>query len=416
MTNRKSFWVKLSLINLAVVASLGVLLRSTILFSLPFIDFKNLLSAHSHFAFGGWAGLALCTLLIYDLLPTEASNKKIYQFILWGMQISSFGMVFTFPFMGYALASIVFSTLYILINYCFAYVFLRDLYRSAKDKSIIWLSTTAVISLVISSVGPFGLAYQLSSHGASSISFRDFIYAFLHFQYNGFFTLAALSLFMNHFTQKRIPVPSEARPFSIFLCLSILPSLFLSLLWHNNSLFYWLSAVSCICILISLYYFIRIWRTANRNQLAGGNPARLLFNLSFISLGLKMLLQSGTIYPPLGNAVYGDRPLIIGYLHLVFLGFLTLFLLFSFIDSGYFNRKSRVVSFPFAVFTTGVVANEIILMLQGLGILLMTNSDVYNWLLLFTSFVLLTGALLISIAKSRDKIQEPRPKIQKNIK
>jgi hypothetical protein len=108
-----------------------------------------------------------------------------------------------------------------------------------------------------------------------------------------------------------------------------------------------------------------------------------------------MLLHVGTIFPGLGNAVYGDRPVIIGFLHLVFLGFVSFYILAILIESGYFTKKGKLIQFPFFVFAFGIISNEMILMLQGLGILFSTNFDVYKWLLWLTSIILFTGALLI---------------------
>src|SRR5579875_649752 len=109
MTNKRSFWLTLSLINLSIVALLGFTLRSKILFPLEFIDFRSVESAHSHFAFAGWAGLSLITLLIYDILPEEFNRRNIYQWILAGIEISSLGMAFLFPFLGYTEITIFFS-------------------------------------------------------------------------------------------------------------------------------------------------------------------------------------------------------------------------------------------------------------------------------------------------------------------
>ncbi|HRN44574.1 MAG TPA: hypothetical protein PLH20_07300, partial [Flavobacterium sp.] len=49
------FWLKFSLLNLCLVAALGVLMRYKIGFEFPFFNQKNILHSHSHFAFSGWA-------------------------------------------------------------------------------------------------------------------------------------------------------------------------------------------------------------------------------------------------------------------------------------------------------------------------------------------------------------------------
>lgn len=389
----------MALVNLSILALLGFVLRSKILFSLPFIDYRNLLSAHSHFAFGGWAGLALMTLFVYDVLPSEQSNKKIYQWALAGIEISSVGMAFTFPFGGYNSISIAFSSLYIVAVLLFVPVFINDLLHSTANRNIKLLGTSALISLVLSFAGTAGLIYMMVTKKGGSLLYRDSIYTFLHFQYNGFFTLSVFALFINFISKKGIAVDRNANFFSLFLCLSILPALFLSLLWHNNSWFYFFAALGCFFILMSLYHLFLFLKPLSFKQVFTQNIARTFWFFSVVSFGLKMVLQVGTIFPPLGNAVYGDRPVIIGFLHLVFLGFLTFFILSSLTENGFFTRRSKLIAFPLVLFSTGIFSNEILLMVQGLGILFQTNNSIYNWLLWGAAIILFSGALLIAATR-----------------
>lgn len=394
--NKKSFWLRLSLINLCIVALLGFTLRSKILFSLPFIDYRNLLSAHSHFAFGGWVGLCLITLLIYNILPESFSQKKVYQYILAGIEISSLGMAIFFPFLGYGALSIIFSSAYIGFTYFFAWIFIKDIVGQRINKSVRLLSISAIISLLASAIGPLGLAYILASKSGNSLLYRDSIYVFLHFQYNGFFTLAIFALFFDQLVRSGLQIKVQLKRFAIFLCLSVLPGLFLSLLWHDSSLYYVLAAIGSIFILLSLYYFIEYWKQNAPGQLFQLPLARSFWVMSFLSFVIKMLLNVGTIIPLLGNAVYGDRPVIIGFLHLVFLGFVTFFVLSHLLQQDFFTKGNKVAKLPFYVFATGIIANEFLLMLQGLGILFQTNSYIYSWLLWGASILLFCGAAMIA--------------------
>jgi hypothetical protein len=124
---RKKRWITLSLFNLSILALLGIILRTKFLFPLPFIDYRNMLSAHSHFAFGGWVTLILMVLLIDNLLTDSQKQKNIYQFILWGIEITATGMLLSFPFQGYGSFSIPFSSFFIFFTYLFTWVFIRDL-------------------------------------------------------------------------------------------------------------------------------------------------------------------------------------------------------------------------------------------------------------------------------------------------
>ena len=58
------FWLKISLLNLCIVASLGVLMRYKIGFEFPYLDQKHLQHSHSHFAFSGWLSHTLVVCLV----------------------------------------------------------------------------------------------------------------------------------------------------------------------------------------------------------------------------------------------------------------------------------------------------------------------------------------------------------------
>src|SRR5580765_736099 len=103
--NNKNKWLDLSILNLCVVAMLGLVLRSKIVFALPFINYNHLLEAHSHFSFGGWITLTIMVLFIYELLPVESNKRLAYQFLLGGIAISSWGMLISFLVMGYSTPS-----------------------------------------------------------------------------------------------------------------------------------------------------------------------------------------------------------------------------------------------------------------------------------------------------------------------
>jgi hypothetical protein len=400
---RKIFWIRLALINLAIVALLGLTLRTKIIFSIPFLDYRNVLSAHSHFAFSGWAGLGLMTLMLYYLLPQGYAEKKIYQWLLALVQVCSIGMLFSFPFTGYALFSIIFSTSYIFVTYVFAYVFIRDLIKTKTQKTIKLLATSGSLSLVISSIGPWLLSYIMMTKSADSYLYRDSVYTFLHFQYNGFFTLSVLALTVGFLLKHTAHVPEKIHRFSIAIVASIIPSLFLSLLWHNSTVFYIIAGIGVLFLLAAIYYFGQYIFSENPAKFFQSNLAKRFFQLAFLSFGIKMILHLGTIFPRLANEVFGDRPVIIGFLHLVFLGFISFYLLAYFVEERFFSNNGKTISYPLIIFASGIIINELLLGLQGLGILFKTNSYVFNWLLWGASIILFTGASLMAITQSRIK-------------
>jgi hypothetical protein len=114
----------------------------------------------------------------------------------------------------------------------------------------------------------------------------------------------------------------------------------------------------------------------------------------------------GTIIPSLGRMVYGDRAIIIGFLHLVLLGFISLYLLSHFLNSGALNVYSKFTKTAIVIFTSAVVANEVILMVQGFGNLLMLSNSIYTWLLWGVSIWLFTGALSIFASRLVTRVRQ----------
>jgi hypothetical protein len=403
MKNKKQFWTTAALINLAVVAMLGVTLRSKILFPIEALDFKFVLHAHSHFAFGGWITLALLTLMTYEILPAQLHQKKIYHWLLWGIMLNACGMLVSFLCQGYAFFSILFSTLFIFVTYGFTYVFIRDILKAKTERSITVLCISALACISLSSAGPFTLAYLVASHSTNHLLYRDSIYTYLHLQYNGFFTLAVFALFYNNVYKRLIGTQlDKARRFAYILSFSVFPSLFISYLWHfPNLLIRTVAIAGCVCILISVPYFFMLLQTVKKLKDTFHPFIYKVGLLSFAAFIIKSLLQTGTVIPALGKLVFGDRAIIIGFLHLVLLGFISLYLLAQMLHSQLLDVSGKRTRIAVMVFTGGIIANETVLMVQGFGNMLMIGNDVYAWLLWGAALWLFAGATMIAIARLR---------------
>ena len=107
----------------------------------------------------------------------------------------------------------------------------------------------------------------------------------------------------------------------------------------------------------------------------------------------------GTIIPALGNAVFGYRPIIIGFLHLVFLGFVSFYIFFNLLEAGVFQRAKKFSTAAIVWFAAAVILNEAILLIEGIGLMFYTTNAVYPSLLWIASIFLFTGALLILVAR-----------------
>ncbi len=390
----------ISLANLAIVAFLGMILRSKILFSLPWIDFKNLLHAHSHFAFGGWITLCLFTLMVYEILPARLNRQAKYKILLSGILLAALGMLLSFPFEGYGLYSIIFSTLFIFFTYGFSWIFIRDLLQSNAGRAVTLLSIAALIFASLSSVGPFTLAYMMASHHANLLLYKDSIYTYLHLQYNGFFTLALFALLFNlYYTGLTKSARTRVDHFAVVLTLAVLPTLFLSYLWHYpNNYIRGIAIGGCVLLAVLLYHFTSTM-IAMKNTFWQIRPfPKFIGGLSMMSFFIKTTVQIGIVFPSVGNEVFGDRPIIIGYLHLVMLGFVTLYLFAHLFHAGFFVARESLSKKAIVVFAAAVAANEAILMVQGISVMYMLSSPFYPWLLWVAAILLFCGATLLLIS------------------
>ena len=395
MKNTK-VWASISLFNFCVVAVLGVVLRSKILFDLPWINYINLLDGHSHFAFGGWVTLALVMLLVRELLPESTRNKNIYQWILGSILLSSVAALFA-TILNMADFRGLSSGLFIVTSYVFGWSFIRNIRKAAVSKTIKLMSVSAILCLILSSFGQISLFYLHATGSTQPILYRDSVYIYLHFQYNGFFTLAVFALFF-----QRLPVKVQRdndRKFywcSWLLCLSIVPSLFLSFLWQDPSV-----AIRTVALVGSMFVFISVtWLIISlfpviKLSKSLGAPWSAIALLCGSTFVLKMVLQTLTIFPVIGNAVFGDRPIIIGFLHLVFLGFVSPFILLYYIDQNILSMKVRLLKAAIVLFAAFVLCNEAALMLQGLGAMFLKSSHFFAWFLWATSIGLLMAIVLV---------------------
>ena len=404
---RKNKWVDLSLLGLCTVALSGVVLRSKIVFALPFINYNHLLEGHSHFTFGGWVTLALLSLMVKEILPAPYNGRLVYQWLLGGIAISAWGMLFAFLLMGYGVLSIVLSTLFIFQTYVFGWIFIRDILKAKLARPISLLAISSVVCLIVSSSGTFVLTTIFLTGSFDAVLYRDALFTYLHFQYNGFFSLAVFALLFNQ--SARNPAAEAGAGagkkiwrFAAVLCASIIPSLFLSYLWQDpDHLIRVIAVGGSLLVLLSCFLFIFCVRSIRATYREERPVIRFLMFLSLCSFVLKTFLQSFTIFPEIGNAIFGNRPVIMGFLHLVFLGFVSLFILAFFAKKGFLDCTRKFTGVGLIVFALAIILNEALLITQGLATFFIAGSAIFPWLLWAAGLCLLTGTILIAIARIR---------------
>lgn len=397
-------WANLSIFALFTIGLLGLLLRSKIVFSIPFINYNHLVEAHFRFTFSGWVTLALFFLMRIDLLPASVKNKK-YNVLFAGITIGSWAMLVAFLWKGYNTLSISMSLLFILLTYFASYIFVKDILKASLLAGVRWLGVASMICLVISSFGAFVIDYIYFSNSFQAFLYRDSLFTYLHFQYNGFFSLAIMALFFNDLGRN---MPDKAKrnmdSFIVVQIISLIPSLFLSYLWRDpNTPFRIIAIAGSILTLASCLLFVRTFLLLRPLFRAEKPKIKSLILISLASYVLKLFLQCFTIFPLFGNAIFGNRPVIMGFLHLVFIGFVSLFILALFTKRRLLDPDNTVTGLGLAVFVSGVILNEILLISQGLITMFGPAGTLFPWMLWGVAIWLFAGASLIAIARMLTK-------------
>lgn len=396
-------WIRVVYFNLLIVSCIGVILRYKIAFSLPFIEQKNLLHGHSHFAFAGWITQALMFLLISQLKHDSFENiLRKYNWLLIGNLITAWGMLLSFPFQGYGFYSILFSTLSIFISYAFAIVFWKDLNKQKENNIAFPSFKAALVFNMISSFGAFGLAAMMIKKIIIQKWSLLAIYFFLHFQYNGWFFFACLGLL---FMQIKIST-SKKQKFKIVFWLfatACIPAYFLSALWLPIPSFLYIIIVLAAFAQIAGWFIL--WKEISLVKASIAffhSKSNYVFILIAIAFSIKIFLQLLSTIPMLSQISFGFRPIVVGYLHLVLLGIISLFI------TGYFIKKfpdffSQTSHTGVYIFISGIILTEIFLLIQGCADIFYVMIPFINELLFLAALMLFSGILFINFGLGRKK-------------
>ena len=375
-------WIRLALFNLLLVALAGLLLRLKILLPIPWVHHKHLLHAHSHFAFAGWISLFLMSAII-GLLPDQ--KAKTYNRLLGVYTITAYGMLLSFPFQGYGPVSIFFSTASVLASWWFAYKVWIENGLAVQGNLVVQLIRWSVFFLVLSSLGTFYLAWLMGNHINKAELYFGAVYFYLHFQYNGWFLFAILALVVSRLS---ITIQDPLRKLFAVLAWISVPAYFLSALWMRlpNWMLVsaWIAAllqpIVVILLLRRIYHAVR--KTIQQKGL------QQLWILSLFAFCIKILLQSLSVVPGLSSYAFAYRPVVIGYLHLVLLGFVSLFLLGWMMDKKILPMQDGRLSGWCWLFISGILLTELTLMAQGI-------TAMFYWAIPHTNEMLLLAALFL---------------------
>lgn len=394
-------YILISLLNFFIAAVLGLALRY--FFVQPIgLNYRFLTHAHSHIAMLGWVYLMLFTLIVHYFVPEK---KPVYNRLFWFTQFVVFGMLFSFPFQGYAAVSITFSTLHIFCSYYFAYL----IFKHHKTDSIVtrYLLKASLLFMLVSTLGVWCLGPAVATLGAASAFYHIAIQFFLHFQFNGWFLLAVIAVL---FHLLKVKDSKQFRLFFRFLMLATVLTFALPVSWFvPHAIFLWMNAFGVLAQILALYYFYKMVKprfgVLVENQL---KSTKRMYIFALVCFVLKISLQSASLIPDVSAVIYQHKNFVIGFIHLVMLGVVSGFL-FAFILQNYVIKSTRLLTFAMVSFVLGFILTEVTLAIQGVLFYMGEGLIPQYYLILFFISIPLPlgiGCFIINILKTENYVRK----------
>ena len=279
-------------------AFIGLVLRYAYTGAISGFPFKNVMHSHSHVLLLGFIFNALLILVWTNF--TKGIDKISYRYYV-ALQVCIAFMLVTFILQGYSFLSILFSTLHLWISY----ILLIRLWRQLNDNKT--LNTFIKIGIVfhfLSSVGPYVLGPLMILEMQASALYEQSIFFYLHFQYFGIFFVWMLAVLL----QKTAVILSNKQLVIITISLVLLFAHSLDYSYDHWSINV-IGGLGSILLLGVLLSFKRFF------QKESGVYKFIYIIILFIAL----VNIIGSI-PNIANRVVESRLLLIGWLHLLFLG------------------------------------------------------------------------------------------------
>jgi len=394
------------LIGLMVLLTIvsGIILRVLYLTPLGKINFIHLMHGHSHLAILGWIYPAIMALFLAVVINGKQISKGGTS-IFVVTQVINFFMFFAFAVQGYALYSILFSSLHLILSYIFIYYFIREL-----KKNQINLNTTAglfikgsIFVLLLGSLGPWILAYWNAASLDKNFIYDLLVHTFLHFQINGWITIAIIGILL--FLIEKEGGAKRRRSIEIgfwLYSISLLPSIILNVDWTvaSSSLLFvaiigWVLKISGIGII--LYGIIKM----KELQRSFTGWARHFLVIGILALFAKTAVEVGNTIPALIPFAMYTRNIVVGYLHLGLIGFASFTLIALFIKIKWLDIKPLRL----LVLLISFILYEVLLFGDGLlsSLLYKPVPYIHLWLLIVS--VILGVAALSLFVKKKDTIE-----------
>lgn len=373
-----------------------------------FFNIRHVTHSHSHIGLLGWIYTILSSLICQYFL--RETDRKPYFILFLCTQFCILGMLFSFPFGGYFLYSIIFSSLFIICTYWFSIFFLKrskkyNFIRFSISKSVdtehdkplsLKFVHWGIYFLILSSIGIWLLPVAIVKAGKGSDWYNSALYFFLHFQYNGWFLAVLFGLLVGEIEHKSLLNSKRLKGALYNFVIGTIGSVTLSWVgFFNEPILYIIGNISGFLLLASIFELYRAYMQLEK-------PA-FLMQMFLLLCMLKTIFMFLGSFPWIAEVVLPNREFVISYLHFTFLGVIGFGVL-------HFLEKNLHIHFPYwslSLYTTAFVGSEILITYKGIAILceLFVPDNYYLLLVVFSSlfFIAVSYWCYIIFRKVRNK-------------
>ena len=353
-----------------------------------FFNIRHVTHSHSHIGLLGWIYTILSSLICQYFL--RETDRKPYFILFLCTQFCILGMLFSFPFGGYFLYSIIFSSFFIICTYCFSIFFLKrskkyNFIRFSISKSVdvendkplsLKFVHWGIYFLILSSIGIWLLPVAIVKAGKGSDWYNSALYFFLHFQYNGWFLAVLFGLLVGEIEHNSLLNSKRLKGALYNFVIGTIGSVTLSWVgFFNEPILYIIGNISGFLLLASIFELYRAYMQLEK-------PA-FLMQMFLLLCMLKTIFMFLGSFPWIAEVVLPNREFVISYLHFTFLGVIGFGVL-------HFLEKNLHIHFPYwslSLYTTAFVGSEILIAYKGIAILceLFVPDNYYLLLVVFSS-------------------------------
>ncbi len=380
--------VKLILAALVLAASGGLLLRLA-----PFLDISfnqyDLRQAHSHLAFLGWVFSALIW-LVNKYVVTDLFSSKTFRIWFWVEFTISNLLFVSFLVFGYSKVPITLLSVHTLIAYWgIVKIFKKSSSISFELKIPLRIG---LIGFLISSLGPILIPLIKKGIILEGQSINIGINFYLHFHYNAWFIFTLISILISFLKSKDLLVIGKHFKLGLYLMFATLfISYFDSLYWIKFPEFTeYIFFISSIIQLLGFYMVIvPLMKNLMLTEGVLIKSTKVVLILILIIWESKYLFEFMVNLPNQPWFDVGNHFLQIAYLHWIFLGIVTPFIILLFQDLKLLPSTKVYNIF----FWAGWIGTELSLIGLGIGIVL---PDVMMWIAVYSGlmFVAFTSLLI----------------------